>query len=342
MDPVYRDLLADVAGMYYLQDKTQSEIAGTLGLSRVKIYRLLKEARDAGVVEITIHRSRTRNDRLECALRERFDLADALVLDAGGLRGVELWRGIGEITARYIETRLKDGSTVAVCLGRTTYEVVRAFRPGLHRNVRVAQALGSTPFSTQDMDSGALARQLAGKLGGEVLYLPSPLIADSAEAAGVLRRQPAIERTLTAAREAGLALLGIGDFDPVHSSLVAAAALSPELQARLLADGAVGDIAGQMFTRDGQPHPHELSERIIGLTLEELRRIPTVIAVALGVEKATAILGAIRTGVVNVLCTDDGAAREILRMDEARSPLVGNFPTGTDRQRGRGGSMRDG
>ncbi len=320
MDPAYCDMLADVADMYYLQDKTQSEIAETIGLSRVKVYRLLKEAREAGVVEITIHRSRARNDRLECELRERFNLVDALVLDTRGLEPADVWRGIGEITARYIEARLKDSSTVAVCLGRTTYEVVRAFRPGLHNNVRVAQALGSISFAAHDMDSGTLARLLAGKLGGEVLYLPSPMVADSAEAANVLRRQPAIERTLAAAREADLALLGIGNFDPERSSLIAAAALSPELQARLLADGAVGDIAGLMFTQEGQPHPHELGERIIGLSLDELRHIPTVVAVALGVAKAAAILGALRTGVVNVLCTDDGAANEILRMDEARSP----------------------
>jgi len=146
------------------------------------------------------------------------------------------------------------------------------------------------------------------------------MIADNAEAAGVLRRQPAIERTLAAARDSDLALLGIGNFDPERSSLIAAAALSPELQACLLADGAVGDIAGQMFTKEGQRHPHELGERIIGLTLEELRRIPTVVAVALGAAKATAILGALRTGIVNVLSTDDEAASEILRMDEARSP----------------------
>jgi deoxyribonucleoside regulator len=320
MDPIYRDMLADVADMYYLQAKTQSEIAETLGLSRVKIYRLLKVARDTGVVEITIHRSCARNDRLECELRERFNLVDALVLDTRGLEQADVWRGIGEIAARYIEARLKDNATIAICLGRTTYEVVRAIRPGLRSNVRVAQALGSIPLATLDVDSGTLARQLAGKLGGEVLYLPSPMIADSVEAAAVLRRQPAIERTLAAAREADLALLGIGNFDPVHSSLIAAAGLGPERQARLLADGAVGDIAGQMFTQKGQPHPHELSERIIGLTLEELRHIPTVVAVALGTAKATAILGALRTGVVNVLSTDDGAASEILRMDQLRAP----------------------
>jgi len=318
MDSTYRDMLADVADMYYLQDKTQSEIAEKLGLSRVKIYRLLKEARDAGVVEILIHRSRARNERLERELCERFNLSDALVLDTGGLEQAEVWRGIGEITARYIERQLKDNSTIAVCLGRTTYEVVHAIRPGLRVNVRIAQALGSIPFATQEVDSGTLARQLASKLGGEVLYLPSPMIADSAEAAGVLRRQPAIERTMAAARAADIALLGIGNLDPAHSPLIAAAAQGAERRAEIFADGAVGDIVGQIFTEDGRLHQHELTDRIIGLNLEELRRIPTVIAVALGVAKATAILGALRTGVVNVLGTDDAAASEILRLSKAR------------------------
>jgi DNA-binding transcriptional regulator LsrR (DeoR family) len=318
-------MLADVADMYYLQEKTQGAIAETLGLSRVKIYRLLKEARDGGVVEITIHRSRRRSDQLECELRERFNLVDALVLDstrlpAGGLGQTELLRGVGEITARYLEPRIRDNSTIAVCFGRTTYEVVRAVRPELRSNVRVVQALGSIPFATQDVDSGTLARQLAGRLGGEVLYLPSPMIADSAGAAAVLRRQPAIERTLVAAREADLALLGIGNLDPARSSLIAVATVSPERQAQLMADGTVGEISGQMFTLEGQPHPHEMSERIIGLTLDELRRIPTVIAAAVGTAKAPAILGALRTGAVNVLATDDGAASEILRMDQAREP----------------------
>jgi DNA-binding transcriptional regulator LsrR (DeoR family) len=270
MDPIYRDMLADVAAMYYLQEKTQSEIAEALGVSRVKVYRLLKEARDGGVIEIIIHRSRPRNDKLEQDLCERFDLTDALVLDTRGMEQAEVWRGMGEIGARYVEKLLKDDATIAICLGRSTYEVVHAMRTDLHRQVRIAQALGSIPFAIQELDSGALARQLANKLGGEVLYLPSPMIADNAEAAAVLRRQPAIERTLAAARE-------------------------------------------------GHLYPSELTDRIIGLTLEELRCIPTVVAVAFGMSKAEAILGALRTGVVDVLATDDSAAREILRMGETRT-----------------------
>jgi DNA-binding transcriptional regulator LsrR (DeoR family) len=226
---------------------------------------------------------------------------------------------MGEIGARYVEKLLKDDSTIAICLGRSTYEVVHAMRTDLHRSVRIAQALGSIPFATQELDSGALARQLASKLGGEVLYLPSPMIADNAEAAAVLRRQPAIERTLAAAREADLALLGIGNLDPAHSPLITAAGLDAAQLGELRANGIVGDIAGQIFTREGSLYQGELTERVIGLTLEELRCIPTVMAVAFGVSKAEAILGVLRTGVVDVLSTDDSAAREILRMGETRT-----------------------
>jgi deoxyribonucleoside regulator len=313
MDPTYRDMLADVAGMYYLKEKTQSDIAEALGLSRVKVYRLLREAREAGVVEITIHRAHPRSGRLERELCERFGLADALVLEAGGLEEADVGRGIGEIGARAVERRIKDGSTIAVYLGRSTYAVVQAIRPGLHHGVRVAQAVGSTLFATRGVDSASVARQLAVKLGGEGRYLPSPMFADSVEAAIVLRRQPAVEQTLAIARQADLALLGIGNLDPAVSALAVAAGLSADQLAGMQEDGVVGDMGGQVFTVEGDLPEHELTGRVVGLTFEELRRIPAVIAVAFGATKTGAILGALRTGVVDVLCTDDIAAREVLR-----------------------------
>jgi len=312
MDPSYRDMLADVANMYYLQEKTQSDIALALGLSRVKVYRLLKEARDAGVVEIIVHRAPSRNDRLERELCRRFGLTDALVLDTAGMEEVDVGRGIGEIGARAVERRLRDGSTIAVYLGRSTYAVVQAIRPGLHRDVRVAQAVGSTLSATRGVDSAIVARQLAAVLGGEGHYLPSPMFADSIEAAIVLRRQPAVEHTLAIARKANLALLGIGNLDPADSALAIASGLSADQLAGMREAGVVGDMGGRVFTVEGGLPEHELTGRVVGLTFEELRCIPAVIAVAFGAAKAGAILGALHTGVIDVLCTDNVAAREVL------------------------------
>jgi deoxyribonucleoside regulator len=314
-DPVYRDLLADVAEMYYTQEMTQNEIGAALGVSRVKVHRLLKEARDTGVVQITVLRVRPRNERLECELKERFGLDDVLVLAAGEAE-VGIWRSIGEMTARYIEKLLKDDTTIAVCLGRSTYEVVQAIRPGSHARVRIAQASGSIPFVVEEMDSLMIARQLGKKLGGDVLYLPSPMIADSPEAAIILRRQQDIERTLSAAGAADLALVGIGNLDVNLSPLISAAGLNSEQVEAMKQAGAVGDIAGQVFTGEGRLCLNGLSGRTIGLTLDELKRIPKVIAVAFGLAKARAILGALRTGVVDVLSTDDRTAGEILQLDK--------------------------
>jgi DNA-binding transcriptional regulator LsrR (DeoR family) len=78
----------------------------------------------------------------------------------------------------------------------------------------------------------------------------------------------------------------------------------------------VGDIAGRLFTADGQPHPSEYNERIIGVTLDDLRTIKTTLAVAMGTDKPPAILGALRLGVIDVLCTDDHTAEAVLGGEE--------------------------
>jgi DNA-binding transcriptional regulator LsrR (DeoR family) len=170
------------------------------------------------------------------------------------------------------------------------------------------------PFSFQEIDSATLARQLATKLGGDVLYLSSPLMADSPEAAAVLKSQRDIHRTLEAARAADVALVGIGNLDPAISGFVRSGFVSEGELAQLRQDGAIGDMGGQILTRDGQAHPCSQNQRMIGLTLAELRQIPTTMAVAAGESKAAAILGALRTGVVDVICTDDRAADEVLRL----------------------------
>jgi DNA-binding transcriptional regulator LsrR (DeoR family) len=202
---------------------------------------------------------------------------------------------------------------MAVCLGRTSYETINAISPNFQARVRVAQAVGSMPLTMQELDSATLARELARKLGGEVLYLTSPLMGDSVEASQVIRSQRDINNTLLAAREADVALTGIGNLDPAISGFHKAGFISAAELAALTAAGAVGDIAGQIFTVAGELFPCDINQRVIGITLAELKQIPTTIAVAMGPEKANAILGGLRTGAIDVICTDDQAAAEVLR-----------------------------
>lgn len=330
MDESEHEQLAQIASMYYEQEMTQSAIAEQLGLSRVKVYRLLKKAKAEQVVQITIDWPVKRDSQLEQSLCQTFGLIEALVLRTTPRDRVPALQRLGQLGARYLEQILKDGMTLTVCLGRSTYEVINAIHPNFQVRVNVAQAMGSMPFALHELDSAALARQLAHKLGGEVLYLSSPLMADSPDAAEVLRNQQGIKRTLMAARAADAALLGIGNLDPTTSGFVRAGFITPE-ELRALADaGAVGDMAGQFFSITGELHPCEYNQRVIGLTFEELRRIPITIAVAMGREKNRAILGALRTGIINVLCTDDRAASDVLSMERDGVPIPDQQGDGGD------------
>ena len=315
LDAAHQELLAQIASLYYVDEQTQDIIASELGLSRVKIYRLLKQARQEQVIQFTINWPLQRDLELERLLCQRFGLQEALVLRANGQDAQNSYQRLGSLGARYLEQILKDGMTLTVCLGRSTYEVIHAVRPGFQAKVHVVQAMGSMAFAQQTLDSGALARLLAHKLGGEVTNLSAPGMADSAEAAAVLRRQRDIERALNLARAAQVALLGIGNLDPAISNFVTAGFITPAELLTMQSQGAVGDMGGQLFTGAGQLFDSPFNQRLIGLTLAELKQIPLTIAVAAGLPKATAILGALRSAAINVLCTDMETATAILNYE---------------------------
>ena len=315
LDAAHQELLAQVASLYYSEELTQDAIAAQLGLSRVKIYRLLKQARQEQVIQFTINWPLQREQELERALCQRFGLQEALVLRANPQDLQHTLQRLGALAARYLEQILKDGMTLTVCLGRSTYEAINAIRPGFQAKVQVVQALGSMAFAQQSLDSATLARLLAQKLGGEVTYLSAPGMADSAEAAVVLRSQRDIQRVLTIAQSAQVALLGIGNLDPTRASFVKAGLITAEEMNAMQRAGAVGDMGGQLFTADGHLFDHGWNQRVIGLHLDEMKRIPLTIAVATGRPKADAILGALRTVAEGVLCTDDETARAVIEIE---------------------------
>ncbi len=313
LDSTHHELLAQVASLYYEQNLTQTDIADRLGLSRVKVYRLLTEAREAGVVRIQIEWPIQRDSDLEARLRERFSLPEALVLKTGLTDPAGTLAQLGQLAATLLETHLTDAQTIALCPGRSTHAVVHALKPNIAANIRVVQAIGNMPDALLEYDAAALARGLAQKLGGEVVYLSSPLVADTMESAGVLRTQRDIARALDAARHADLALVGVGDLDPVSSGFVRTGLLSAAELDALRADGATGDIAWRIFDGAGRLHPCDFNQRVIGLSLADLTGIARVVAVAAGIHKADAIRAALRSGALHALATDDRTAAAVLR-----------------------------
>lgn len=316
--------LARIAHRYYVDGRTQEEIAREHGLSRPTVQRLLERARWSGVVAIHVQAPPWLNLDLEDRLRETFGLADAIVAqrrpDPQSQREV-----VARAAAGYLERRLRDGTIVAVGHGRDAGEVPRFFRPRHRLDCEFVSAMGGSPRVEAPTNPNEICHALAAASGGRARSLYAPAYVEDPGVRETFLRQEAIAGALAAAGSADVALVGIGSVDD-GCTMVRSGCLSPAEIARLREQGAVGDILGNYVDLAGRVIASPHSQRLVALSLVDLRRIDTVVAVASEAEKPLAILGVLRSGAVDVLVVDEGNARTIL--DLARDVGAGETDTG--------------
>jgi DNA-binding transcriptional regulator LsrR (DeoR family) len=308
------DLLAMVASLYYKLNQDQAEIAGRLGVSTSKVSRLLKEAWERGIVEVHIKTPIPRDFSLETALVSRFELTDALVLEAKpDSSPAALVAGAGQLAAIYLQRIIPDlppGATIGVAWGTGVHATVSALPNHLARQIDVVQLMGGVGALVIDWPD--LARMVAAKLGGRHYDLHAPVLVERADVRDLFLAEPSVGEALRRARAVQLALTGIGSLDEQDSSFLRAGLMTRADLATLRALGAIGEMAGRFFDAAGNTAGLEINRRVIGVELEDLRRIPKVIAVARGFSKAPAILGALRGHYLDVLATDNLTAQAIL------------------------------
>jgi deoxyribonucleoside regulator len=308
------ELLAEIATLYYYHDQSQQDIADQLELSRSNISRMLKEARERGIVEIFIHHPLRRVTRLEQQLSKRFGLREVGVVQTiPGTDAATLARA-AELAARLLDAALENVQVLGLGMGSSVSATVNAFAPRRQYDVEVVQLTGGIGLPEAMIDGPALVERMARRLTNRFRYLHAPLIVDSPTIARGLLEQRDVAGTLSLAGQSDIALVGVGALRPDISSLLRAGYLSlGELNA-LKASGVVGDICARHFDRYGHKAAPELADRVIAITLDELSAIPTVIGVACTVAKAEALLGALRGGYLDILVTDSAAAEAVLEL----------------------------
>jgi lsr operon transcriptional repressor len=304
------DLLVRIAWLYYMEELTQKEIARRFNMSRVKVTRLLKKARDQGLVEIRIAKVRTSHLPLEASLRAEFGLADAMLIPTP-VSPDSLRPALGQAAAAYLNRFLQPGMLVGLGMGRTLAEIpnyMQAHKNGICHFIEMVGGIGRG----LSFDSYKVSSLLADRCGGEVDHLYTPVIVETAAARQALLSDPQIRSVLDRATTSHFALVGVGTVD-LDSFLFQAGYTDQAGIAALQQGGAVGDVLGHFFDISGQPVPSPIDDRFVGLSLEELKRVPTTICVAGGLPKVGSILGALRGGYLDVLITDEETARAILQ-----------------------------
>jgi DNA-binding transcriptional regulator LsrR (DeoR family) len=309
------ELLTRVASLYYVDDATQAEIASMLGFSRPKVARLLQKARAEGIVEIKIRAHPALNMPLESELSNRFGLTQAILV--GDSDRPETRRRLVAAAAAELLTRLvQDNDVVAVGMGRNVGAIPEQLNDPPARSCTFVSAIGGSPQVGSGVNPNDICRRLAERFHGHAHGLYAPAYAESTESRESLLGHADVLDTLTRARDANVAIVGIGDARD-NSAVVQMNCFSPKEMARMRKSGAVGDVMGFFFGIDGEAIEGSVGGRVVGLTIDDLRAIPRVIAITSEADKSRAVLGALRTGVADVLVTSAGIGERVLELDAA-------------------------
>ncbi|ENM3946727.1 transcriptional regulator, SorC family [Vibrio cholerae] len=310
------DLLTEIAVSYYQDGATQEEISKKYTISRAKVGRLLKQARDEGIVEITVKYHPVFSAKIEQRLIERFGVRRALIaLDQPNDEAQR--QQVAGLVSNYLTSTLKNGMVVTVGQGRNVSAVAHHVGVITPRDCKFVCSIGGIHPRGGMFNADHICRQLAKKYGGSSETLYAPAYAENPEQKRVFMQNSTVNQTLDLARKADIALVGIGDMSE-NSYMVDLGWFTPEevVQSRLN-QGVVGDFAGHdFFDVHGRIANTVMNDRVIGLGIDEFRPIAEVIAIASENSKPLALLGALRTGAIDVIATSVSNALTVLNLDE--------------------------
>jgi DNA-binding transcriptional regulator LsrR (DeoR family) len=314
--PAPRDpaTLLAAARLYYQQDRSQAEIAATLGTSRSNVSRMLTEAQRQGIVEIRINDPEGRVHELEDELRTTFRLSEVRVAHTRNLPGLRVEDAVGSQAARLLLDELKDSMTVALSWGHSLQSMVYATTAEQeHHRVTLVQLVGGLSSISNEISGQELVRELAVRLGAEYRFLHAPATLESVTSRDALLAEPSISAALDDANKADIAFIGIGT--PTHgssSAILESLNLSKEERDEFWAHEPVVDVAARYYTAHGTPIRGSVDDRVLGISLEGLLEIPNVVGVASGRAKTPGVLGALRGRIIDSLVCDEALARSVL------------------------------
>ena len=302
-------LATRAAWFYFVAGLTQAQIGKKLGINRIRVNRLLAQAREQGMVQIRITGRLADCIELENRIKERFGLEQAIIVptppDQALVRHV-----IGAAAGNALAERLKDGMSVGVGWGATLHMSLKALGGQPCQRLSVVSLLGGMTHS-RAVNPSAVARRIADAFGADCYQLTAPVMVANESVRAALWSEPGLRELLERARRVDLALVSVGDVSE-EATLFRQGLLPRPALASLQAAGAVGDVLCHFIDAEGKVVDHPVNRRVVAVDLDDLRRVPRIVVAAGGRRKVAAIRAALKGTGAGVLITDEGAARGLL------------------------------
>lgn len=295
-------LIVKTAWYYYVENMTQQKISEKLGISRMRVIKLLEKARQNGVIQFKLRQDSAQRMRIEQQLAEQWNLKDAFIVptppDSGLLNETVALAG-----AMYIADRLPENAFINMGYGDTPSRILNHLATRTESPISVVSLTGGVSYYLPNAQSNVFNAKL--------FLIPAPLLVSSKEMNEALRSEPSVQEISRMVRLASMTVVGIGGMSD-DATILKNGILSKNDFLYLSMQGAVGDILSHFINKDGQPVHTGVEERLLSTSLENLRDMDNVVGVAAGASKLEAIRAVLTGGYLDVLVTDEETAVQLI------------------------------
>ncbi|NLU36844.1 MAG: hypothetical protein GXX01_07485 [Clostridiales bacterium] len=310
-------LMVKVAQMYYIDGMKQEEIARQVQISRSLISMILAEAKEIGIVEVNIRNPLLNNDDVSSQLKEEFGLTDCIAVPTSVQDISVLRKLIAQRAVDLVNQLLDNNMTIGIAWGRTCYEFVSHFRrERILNNITVLPLIGGSRQTAGYYQLNEMARVLAEKIGGTPYFIHAPAITADLEEKRMFTKSASMRALMDQWNHMDIVVTGIG-YLPTSKGLGRETYIGEHSIYKQLEEAeAVGDICARYFKESGEIIKGAYYDLVIGVPVETLKENKKVICIAGGKEKVIPILGALRTGIVKILITDEHTGVDIIKYNK--------------------------
>ena len=310
-----RELMIKACYYYYERELTQTKIAEMLGVSRLTLGNLLKDAKSSGIVKIEIEDTEnlTAMMKLETALCEKFSLSSAVVTDTVDNSKDVINSSIAKAGASLISRLIKSDMKISVSWGETINLMTKKLPyDSSVKNIEVVTLLGGAATTGASVQPGMVAGALLDHYEGKGYVLNAPFVCQSELSCSSFKSESNYISISEKWLESDLYLVGIGEMPSLNDDYWAKDCYSQDTIKQIISCGAVGDICGSYFDRDGCKCCKDVDIRRLGIDINDLKKRKNVIALAGGENKIVSINASLKGHFIDTLVTDKNTAISLL------------------------------
>lgn len=310
-----KEMLIKVSYLYYILDKNQDEISQELGIHRSTVSRMVKQAKEENIVTIHIKDLNIRRYQLEEYIKEKYKLKRVVIVpNIKNTSEDEKNLMLARESAFQIRQIIQNNQFIGVSWGSTLAYAIEQIKSKKETHSIFVPIVGGPSHINSQYHVNTLVYELANKFGGKSIFVNSSVIQETKQIHDQILKSKYFDELKHYWRKLDTAIVGIGGNLNIKESQWRDLLTQVDYEDLNMRE-AVGDCCCRFCDKEGDILYGDLYDRTIGVSLEELKMIPTVIGIARSKQKSKAILSMIKKQYINILISDEETMIQMLKYD---------------------------